>query len=146
MPDFQFPTPALEHPNFVKTQQLWDAIGRGALSLDDLANDVVVENGPGAGPWRHVEGKEAFFSFVMKFVPYFQGTWHQEGRCIYADEASSVTLVHETGTAPSGDIFDNRAVWVGRFSAEGKIDRIWTTDLDHEAMEDFWKQNPIAAD
>jgi ketosteroid isomerase-like protein len=146
MADFQFDGPVTDHPNFVQTNEAWHAIAHDELPLDDLADDVVVDNGPGAGPWRHVEGKEAFFTFVMNFVPFFQGTWHQDGRCIYADDEVSIALVHETGTSPSGDVFDNRAVWVSRFDSEGKITRIWTTDVDHEAIETFWQRNPFPTD
>ena len=135
------------HPNMVKTNEAWDAVRRGELgSLDDFTEDLVVENGPGAGPWRHVEGKAGFFEFVLKFMPFFQGTWHQDGQCVYADDRMTVSVVHETGTAPSGDVFDNMAVWVGRINDEGKTDRIWTTDVDHEACEAFWKRNPIPTD
>lgn len=146
MPDFGFTSSRPDHPNFVKAQATWDAIGRGEMNFDDLADDLVVDNGPGAGPWRHLEGKEAFFVFVMTFVPYFQGTWHQVGRCLYADDATTISLVHETGTAPSGDVFDNRAIWVSRLRPDGITDRIWTTDIDHEAMEAFWERNPIQVD
>ena len=146
MPDFQFKAPVTDHPNFINAQAAWDAIGRGDVDLDAFTDDMVVDNGPGAGPWRHLEGKEAFFTMFMKFVPYFQGTWHQEGRVIYADDATVVSLVHETGTAPSGDVFDNRAVYVSRLDSDGKTNRIWTTDVDHEAMEEFWKRNRIDAD
>ena len=134
-----------EHPNFIATQRGWDAISKGdmATALDFLTDDFVVDNGPGAGPRRHVEGKEAFFTMAMQFIPYFQGSWKQGARCIYADDSMSIALVHETGKAPSGDLFDNMAVYVYRFNAEGKVDRLWTTDLAHEDLEEFWRRNPI---
>jgi hypothetical protein len=80
---------------------------------------------------------------AMQFVPFFKGTWQQEGRCIYADDSMTVALVHETGTAPSGDGFDNMAVYVSRFGPDGKVNRLWTTDLAHEALEEFWRRNPV---
>jgi len=134
-----------DHPNFIATQRMWDAIAADDFStpFDVIADDIVVDNGPGAGPWRHLEGKEAFFTMAMQFVPYFQGTWKQEGRCIYADDAMSIALVHETGKAPSGDLFDNMAVYVSRFNGEGKVSRLWTTDLAHEELEEFWRRNTI---
>jgi hypothetical protein len=134
-----------QHPNFVATQQGWDALAEGDLTaaLDILDDDIVVDNGPGAGPWRHVEGKEAFFTMAMQFMPFFQGTWQQEGRCIYADDSMSVALVRETGKAPSGDVFDNMAIYVSRFGPNGKVNRLWTTDLAHETLEEFWRRNPI---
>jgi ketosteroid isomerase-like protein len=135
----------IDHPNFVTTQKSWDALTSGDLmtALDLLADDLVVDNGPGAGPWRHIEGKEAFFAMAMQFVPFFQGTWAQEGRCIYADDHMSIALVRETGKAPSGDDFDNLAVYVYRFNEDGKVNRLWTTDIAHEALEAFWSRNPI---
>jgi ketosteroid isomerase-like protein len=134
-----------EHPNFVATQGSWDALTRGDLmvALDLLADDVVVDNGPGAGPWRHIEGKEAFFTMSMQFLPFFQGTWAQEGRCVYANDDMSIAVVRETGKGPSGDDFDNVAVYVYRFNEDGKVNRLWTTDLAHEALEEFWVRNPI---
>lgn len=136
-----------DHPNMVKTNEAWGAVRRGELgSLDDFTDDIVVENGPGAGPWRHIDGKVDFFTFAMKFMPLFQGTWHQDGRCIYADDRITISLVHETGKAPSGDVFDNMAIWVSRVNEEGKTDRIWTTDIDHEACEEFWRRNPAPTD
>ena len=138
---------AAQHPNSRRIQDGWDAMASGDVmgAFDLLADGVVVDNGPGAGPWRHLEGKEAFFTMAMQFVPFFGGTWKQDARCIYADDTTGVALVQETGSAPSGDIFDNLAVYVYRFDANGKVDRLWTTDLAHEALEDFWKRNPIEA-
>ena len=40
-------------------------------------------------------------------------------------------------------MFDNRAVYVSRFDRDGKVNRLWTTDVDHEAMDEFWARNPI---
>lgn len=134
-----------EHSNFLAVHGGWDALAAGDLvkALDLLADDIVVDNGPGGGPWRHVEGKEAFFAMAMQFMPFFQGTWQQEGRCIYADDSMAVALVRETGKAPSGDPFDNMAVYVYRINSDGKVNRLWTTDLAHEELEDFWRRNPI---
>lgn len=129
-------TGATPHPNFARIEAGWAAIARGDVvgAFDLLADEIVVDNGPGAGPWRHLEGKEEFFTMAMQFIPFFQGTWKQDARCIYADDTTGVALVHETGTAPSGDVFDNLAVYVYRFNADGKVDRLWTTDLAHEAL------------
>ena len=42
------------HPNFDRAQAILDASGRGdyALAFDNFADDIVMENGPGAGPRR----------------------------------------------------------------------------------------------
>jgi hypothetical protein len=51
---------------------------------------------------------------------------------VYADDRVSISLIHETGTAPSGDGFDNLAVYVGRLQPDGTTERLWTVDLDAE--------------
>ncbi|MBS1837721.1 MAG: hypothetical protein JST64_08485 [Actinobacteria bacterium] len=130
------------HPNLVKAQDTWDAVARGELGdTDDFADDIVVENGPGAGPWRLVEGKDTFFEFVLTFIPYFDGSWHQDGTCIYADDRCTISLVRETGSAPDGDAFDNLAIWISRIRPDGTTDRIWTVDLDQEHCEAFWERH-----
>jgi hypothetical protein len=134
-----------QHPNLVKAQETWDAVARGEIAgLDDQADGLIVENGPGAGPWRGVEGKEEFVAFVMEFVPFFKGTWHQDGRCIYADDRCTISLVHETGTGPNEDEFDNMAIWISRVDRNGKTDRLWTVDLDQEHVTAFWDRNQAA--
>lgn len=136
-----------DHPNFIRTQEAWDRVARNdfAMALEAVADDVVVDNGPGAGPWRHVEGKPALLDFLAAFVPLFEGTWRQLGRCIYADDSLSIALVHETGTASSGAKFDNLAVYVSRFDSDGRIGRLWTADMAHEELERFWQRNPPAS-
>jgi hypothetical protein len=134
-----------EHPNFARTQESWDATARGDFEpgIALMAPGLVVENGPGAGPWRHVEGLNGFVEFALAFVPLFGDTWKQDGHCIYADDRMSIALVKETGTAPSGDAFDNLAIWITRFGTDGQADRLWTVDIDHEACEAFWQRNPV---
>ena len=133
------------HPNFTRTQQAWDGIAAGDFrpAIEQLSADVVVENGPGAGPWRHIEGRDACIEMMLAFIPIFGDTWKQEGRCIYADDTMSIALVHETGTTPDGTRFDNRAIYVTRFSPDGTGDRLWTVDLNTEAVEAFWASQPI---
>ena len=130
------------HSNMVRAQETWDAIGRGELAgLDDFRSDLVVENGPGAGPWRRVEGVDGFVEMVLQFIPYFGETWHQDGTCVWADDRSTISVVHETGTAPDGDAFDNMAIWISRLDPDGKTERIWTIDLDQEHCEGFWDRH-----
>jgi hypothetical protein len=43
---------------------------------------------------------------------------------------------------PPGDEFDNMAVYVGHIRPDGVVDRLWTVDLDSEAVEAFWERNP----
>jgi hypothetical protein len=63
-------------------------------------------------------------------------------RCIFADDRTSISLVHETGVAGSGAAFDNLAVYVSCLGPDGPTDRIWTTDLDGEHCEKCWRANP----
>jgi ketosteroid isomerase-like protein len=138
---------AASHPNGFRVQETWDALARGEIAgLDDQAENIVVENGPGAGPWRLVEGREAFVDFVLEFIPLFEGTWHQDGRCVYADDRCTISLVHETGIGPNGDQFDNMAVWISRIGPDGKNDRLWTVDLDQEHVTSFWSRNKAAVE
>jgi ketosteroid isomerase-like protein len=137
-----------EHPNFTLTKNVWDKINEGDYStaLDDVRDDVVVDNGPGAGPWRHIEGKDAYVEMMMSFLPLFGDTWKQEGKVVYADDTLTIVLVHETGThAESGEEFDNMAVWVTRLDADGKAERQWTVDMAHEELEKFWERNPVGS-
>jgi hypothetical protein len=137
-----------QHANFERMQKSWDAMAAGdpGPAFDDLTDDVIVENGPGAGPWRHADGKEAFGEVMMSFFGAFGGNFGQQGRVLYADDAFAITLVQETGTHPDGDVFDNRAIYVVRFDTAGKIDRLWTVDLDTEHCDDFWQRHWPTAD
>ena len=129
-----------------RAQGVWDALAAGdpAPALDAQAAGIIFDNGPGAGPWRHTEGQAAFIDMIGGFLPIFGESFHQVGTCIFANEQFTVTLVAETGDhAKSGDVFDNRAIYVSRLDADGKIDRVWTVDLDSEDMERFWQQNPV---
>jgi hypothetical protein len=108
-----------------------------------LADDVVVDNGPGAAPWSHLEGKDALVTMMVEFVAQFRGDWLQVGQVVYADDSVVVSKVHETGTSASGDSFDNIAFWIARYGSDGKVNRIWTVDLAHEELERFWQRNPV---
>ncbi len=114
------------HPNVVRTQQAWDAVARGELGDgSDFADKLAVENGPGAGPWRVVEGKNAFFEFVLKLIPFFGDSWHQDGTCIYADDGCSISPVHETGQAPDGESIPRPGDLDQPLRPHGLTDRIW---------------------
>src|SRR5262249_14237545 len=129
-----------------RAQAVWDALLAGdfATVIDSNAENVVYDNGPGAGPWRHVEGRDKFVEMALNFMPLFGDTWRQVGSCIFANDEFAVTLVAETGRhGVSDDVFDNRAIYVSRFDKDGKTDRVWTVDLDSEDMERFWERNPV---
>lgn len=130
-----------------RAQEIWSALLKGdpGPALASQSEGVIFDNGPGAGPWRHTEGQAEFLDMFGQFLPIFGETWQQEGTCIFANEQFSVTLVSETGVhAESGDVFDNRAIYVSRLDADGRTERVWTVDLDSEDMEQFWARNPVA--
>ncbi len=128
-------------------QELLDAAEAGDYGpvFESFAEDIIVENGPGAGPWRHAEGRDAFANLLLEFSAYFDGTFRQRGRCIYADDRVVINLIEESGSTPAGDAFENLAVYVTRVGADDKADRLWTVDLDTEACLEFWARNPVAS-
>ena len=132
------------HPNFDRTQAVLDAVRKGdyAPTFDLYADDIAYENGPGAGPWHRVRGKDDLALMLMEFAASLDGTFHQDGRCVYADDRMAICLIHETGTAPSGDRLDNLAVYTLRLRPDGQADRVWTVDLDAEHCEAFWQKTP----
>jgi ketosteroid isomerase-like protein len=131
------------HPNFVRAQAALDASKQGDYgpAFEGGADEVIMENGPGAGPWHIARGKEDVALMLLEFSAALGNTFHQEGRCVYADDRVTISLIHETGKAPSGDDFDNLAVYVNRVRADGKVDRVWTVDLDAGHCEEFWRRN-----
>jgi hypothetical protein len=133
-----------QHPNVTLAQTVWDSVAKGDYgpALDGLADEVVMENGPGAGPWHRAEGKEDVTLLLLEFSLHFGDSFRQEGTCVFADDRMAVCLVHETGTSLHGSSFDNMAVYVTRLRDDGLTDRIWTTDLDAEHCETFWRENP----
>jgi hypothetical protein len=111
-----------------------------------ITPDVAMVHGPGAGPFAGPgEGVDRLLEMSLFFAEVFAGSFHQKGRCIYADDDWAVALVHETGTTPDGVRFNNRALWVDRFTPEGMVDRIWTVDLDDADMVCFWAKHAVAS-
>lgn len=102
-----------------------------------------MENGPGAGPWHRARGKDDLaLLLLLEFASSLGETFHQDGRCVYADDRVAISLIHEIGTAPSGDRFDNLAVYISRLRPDGQTERLWTVDLDAEHCEAFWAKTP----
>lgn len=132
-----------DNPNFKMAQASLDAAREGDYgpAFEGLADDVIILNGPGAGPWQRAQGKDDLALLLVEFSAALGHTFHQDGRCVYADDRVVINLIHETGKAPSGDAFDNLAVYVQRIDSDGKSDRLWTVDLDTEHCEDFWTRN-----
>lgn len=126
-------------------QEILDAAGSGDYgpSFESLAENIIVENGPGAGPWRRAECRDEFANLLLGFAAFFDGTFQQHGRCVYVDDRVVINLIEEKGTTASGDTFENLAVYVSRLDEDEKSDRLWTVDLDTEACLDFWARNPV---
>jgi hypothetical protein len=136
----------MPHMNAELTQTAWQAIAKGDYSLawERLQPALIVENGPGAGPWRSLASRDELADLLLRFADIFAGTFRQEGNCLYADDRCSIVLVRETGThAQSGERFDNTALYIQRLDSDSTVDRMWTVDLDTEAVESFWQRNPL---
>ena len=131
------------HPNFDRAQAALDAGRQGDYgpTFEALADEIILENGPGAGPWRVARGKEDMGLLLLEFSAALGNTFRQEGRRVYADDRVTINLIHETGQAPGGDEFDNLAVYVCRLRPDGQTDRMWTVDLDTGHCEEFWQRN-----
>jgi len=117
------------HPNFDLAEAAADAVRRGdyATVVDGFADDIQWENGPGAGPWHKASGKDDLALLLLEFAAFFGDTFHQDGRCIYADDRVIISQIHETGTAASGDKLDNLAVCISRVRPDGPVvERAWT--------------------
>jgi ketosteroid isomerase-like protein len=132
------------HPNFDLTESALEAVRNDDYgpAFDGFTDDVIVENGPGAGPWHRAQGKDDLAVLYLEFADALNGTFHQDGHCVYADDRVAIARIHETGKSPSGDAFDNMAIYVYRFGPDGKVNRLWTTDLDAEHCEEFWSKTP----
>jgi len=132
------------HPNLDRAHAALDATRHGdyAPAFDAFTDDVLVENGPGAGPWHRARGKDDQALLLLEFASSLGDTFRQDGRCVYADDRVAISLIHETDTAPGGDRLDNLAVYISRLRPDGQTERLWTVDLDAEHCEAFWAKNP----
>ncbi len=128
-------------------QEMLDAADAGDYGpvFDSFAENIIVKNGPGAGPWSYAEGRDDFADLLLEFSTFFNGTFRQRGRCLYADERVVISLIEESGVSPRGDTFENLAVYVTRVDVDGKGDRLWTVDLDTEVCLEFWARNPVGS-
>ena len=69
------------HPNFDRTQAALNASRQGdyAPAFDALTDDVLMENGPGAGPWHRARGKDDLALLLLEFASSLGETFHQDG-------------------------------------------------------------------
>ena len=105
------------HPSFDRAQAALDAARRGDYgpTFEALADEVILENGPGAGPWRVARGKADMGLLLLEFSAALGNTFHQEGRCVYADDRVVINLIRETGQGPDRDQFDSLACGCRQF-------------------------------
>src|SRR4051794_15925897 len=92
---------AMEHPNATFARNLYAALAAGdvATAFDALADDLVLVNDIGAGPWRELRGKQAVLEFWGRWMELFDGTFRQEVMDVIGYDDRIVIVVHETGTA-----------------------------------------------
>jgi ketosteroid isomerase-like protein len=67
----------MEHPNATFARNLYTALAAGdvATVFDALADDLVMINDIGAGPWRELYGKQAVLEFWGRWMDLFDGTF-----------------------------------------------------------------------
>ena len=125
-------------------QEMLDASEAGDYGpvFESFAANIIVRTVLAPGPGG-TEGRDEFANVLLEFSAYFNGTFRQRGRCIYADDRVVISLIEESGTTTAGDAFENLAVYVTRVGADDKADRLWTVDLDTEACLEFWARNPV---
>ena len=65
------------HPNFDRAQAMLDATRRGdyAPAFGNFADDIVMENGPGAGPWHRARGKDDLALMLLELAGSFGDTF-----------------------------------------------------------------------
>ena len=70
----------MEHPNATFARNLYAALAAGdvATAFDALADDLVLVNDIGAGPWRELRGKQAVLEFWGRWMELFDGTFRQD--------------------------------------------------------------------
>ena len=90
------------HPNFDRTQTVLDAVRQGdyAPVFDLYADDIQMDNGPGAGPWHFARGKDDMALMLTEFAGFFGDTFNQDGRCVYADDHTAICLIPRPGQCP----------------------------------------------
>ena len=78
------------HPSFDRTQAALNAARQGdyAPAFDAFTDDVLMENGPGAGPRHRARGKDDL-ALLLEFASSLVETFHQDGQCVYADDRAN---------------------------------------------------------
>ena len=69
------------HPSFDRAQGALDAarLGDYGPTFEALADEIILENGPGAGPWRVARGKADMGLLLLEFSAALDNTFQQRG-------------------------------------------------------------------
>jgi ketosteroid isomerase-like protein len=132
-------TTTTEHPNLVRTREAFEALKVGDLEpiMTQTADDIVMVNDLGAGPWRELHGKDAVLGFWYAFAGMFAGTFSQDILGGWGWDDGVLLLIHEHGSA-NGVAFDNRAVYMLLAGPDGRWSQLRTMDMDRAHLEQFW--------
>jgi ketosteroid isomerase-like protein len=128
----------MAHPNADMFMNDFAALAAGELAplFDRTADDIVMVNDEGAGPWRELHGKEQVLDFWTRWTELFDGTFRQDVTDVFGEDDRVVLFIHEHGTA-RGHRFDNRAIYLVRIR-DGRYIDFRTMDTDREAVAAFW--------
>ncbi|MEJ2869113.1 nuclear transport factor 2 family protein [Actinomycetospora sp. OC33-EN08] len=132
-------TVSTDHPNLVRVRDAMAALADGDVepTVALMAEDVVMVNDVGAGPWRELRGRDAVLGFWFAFAEFFGGTFAQEILAGWGFDDGVLLLIHEHGTT-HGAVFDNRAVYQMLLGPDGRCTELRTMDMDRAAIEAFW--------
>jgi ketosteroid isomerase-like protein len=135
----------MEHPTAVQAREVFAAAAAGDITpaLDVLADDYILRNDIGAGPWREVHGKSGLLEFWSRWMELFDNSFRQDVLEVLGYDDRIVMIVHETGKA-HGLTFDNRAIYIHEIR-DGKWAATRTIDMDPDSCRQFWAANPASA-
>ncbi len=133
-----------EHPNAAHFRTIFEALwvdGDMQPMIDGTADDYDWHNDIGAGPWRHLRGKEEALAFSMWWMTFFDGTFRHELVDVTASDDRVIEVLREVGEK-DGHVFDNLALYVYELGADGRAVALRTYDRDREAIDAFWAHFP----
>jgi hypothetical protein len=132
------------HPNFDRTQAALNAARQGdyAPAFDAFTDDVLMENGPGAGHWHRARGEGRPGAAAAR-VCALAGRDLPPRRPVRLCRRPRGYLADPRDRyRPERRPLDNLAVYISRLRPDGQTERLWTVDLDAEHCEAFWAKNP----
>lgn len=133
-----------EHPNAVRFRAAFDALwtdGDMQPMIDNTADDHLWINDIGAGPWRHLQGKDESLAFALWWTDFFEGSFRHELIDVCASDDRVIEVLREVGEK-EGHVFDNLALYVYEIGPDGRATTLRTFDRDREAVDEFWSHFP----